>query len=170
VPRPLPAGYDPSVPTGWTAAFAALRLPAGAHVLVLPIPVSTFTEPLRWQADTGEPSSMVGGYFMGPGASGRAETDGSGLPPAGAYLNRLWAQSSTGDGATGDAVAGISPGTAPAIPTGTQMREQFAVWDAAAIVAVTADHSALGRYLTGLLGPPAFSAGGILGWRLPSAD
>ncbi len=68
VPRPLPAGYDPSVPTGWTAAFAALRLPAGAHVLVLPIPVSTFTEPLRWQADTGEPSSMVGGYFMGPDA------------------------------------------------------------------------------------------------------
>ncbi len=65
---------------------------------------------------------------------------------------------------------GHLPQAAPAIPTGTQMRTQFTVWDAAAIVAVTADHSALGRYLTGLLGPPAFSAGGILGWRLPSAE
>ena len=42
--------------------------------------------------------------------------------------------------------------------------------EAAAVVAVTADHSALGRYLTSLLGPPTISAGGILGWRLPPAD
>ena len=67
VPRPLAAGSGPPVPAGWTATFSALRLPAGAHVLVLPIPVSTFTEPLRWEADTGVPSSMYGGYFMGPG-------------------------------------------------------------------------------------------------------
>jgi hypothetical protein len=165
VPRPLPAGSGPGVPAGWTAAFAELRLPASAHVLVLPIPVSTFTEPLRWQADTGEPSSMVGGYFMGPAGSGQAETDGSGLPPAGAYLNRLWAQSSTGG-----AAASISPATAPAIPAGTQMRAQFAAWKATAVVAVTAGHSVLGRYLTSLLGPPTISAGGILGWRLPPAD
>ena len=164
VPRPLPAGSDPAVPTGWTAAFAALRLPAGAHVLLLPIPVSTFTEPLRWEADTGEPSSMVGGYFMGPAGSGRAETDGSGLPPAGAYLNRLWSQSSASDAAAAARQA------VSAIPTGTQMRAQLAAWDAAAVVAVTADHCPLGRYLTGLLGPPAINAGGVLGWRLPSAD
>jgi hypothetical protein len=165
VPRPLPAGSDPGVPTGWTAAFAALRLPPGAHVLVLPIPVSTFTEPLRWQADTGEPSSMVGGYFMGPAGYGQAETDGSGLPPAGMYLNRLWARSSPGD-----AAAAVSLQAASAIPTGAQMRAQLASWEAAAVVAVTAGHSALGRYLTGLLGPPTISAGGILGWHLPSAD
>ncbi len=29
VPRPLPAGSGPGVPAGWTAALAALRLPAG---------------------------------------------------------------------------------------------------------------------------------------------
>ena len=33
--------------------FAALRLPPGANVLVVPIPVRTYTAPLRWQADTG---------------------------------------------------------------------------------------------------------------------
>jgi hypothetical protein len=81
VPRPLPAGSVSPVPAGWAATFAALRLPAGARVLVVPIAVSTFTEPLRWQADTGVPSSMVGGYYMGPVRSGRAATDGSGLSP-----------------------------------------------------------------------------------------
>jgi hypothetical protein len=49
------------------------------------------------------------------------------------------------------------------------MRAQFAVWDAAAVVAVTADHSALGRYLTGLLGPPTISVGAVVGWRLPAS-
>jgi hypothetical protein len=161
VPRPLPAGSDPGVPAGWTAAFAALRLPAAAHVLVLPVPVSTFTEPLRWEADTGEPSSMVGGYFMGPAGSGRAATDGSGLSPEGVFLNRLWAQSSTHD-----AAAAVSLEAAAAIPTGAQMRAQLASWGAAAVVAVTTEHSALGRYLTGLLGPPTISAGAMLGWRL----
>jgi hypothetical protein len=160
VPRPLPAGSDGGVPSGWTAAFAALRLPAQARVLVLPIPVSTFTEPLRWQGDSGEPSAMVGGYFMGPNHSGRAATDGSGLPPAGLYLNELWARSSTGD-----AAGRVSPRSAPAIPTKTQMGAQFATWDPTAVVAVTTAHSALGRYLTGLLGPPTISVGAVLGWR-----
>ena len=52
VPRPLPAAAAAPLPPGWTAVFASLRLPASASVLVVPIPMSTFTEPLRWQADT----------------------------------------------------------------------------------------------------------------------
>ncbi|HEY5396882.1 MAG TPA: hypothetical protein VIL16_15955 [Trebonia sp.] len=161
VPRPLPAGSDPPVPAGWTATFSALRLPADAHVLVLPIPVSTFTEPLRWEADTGVPSSMYGGYFMGPTGSGQAATDGSGLSPEGLYLNLLWAVSPAGDAAA----APSRPGLATA-PTVIQMKAQFATWNPAAVVAVTGDHSALGRYLTSLLGPPTVSAGRMLGWRL----
>jgi hypothetical protein len=164
VPRPLPAGSDPPVPAGWTAAFAALRLPAGAHALVLPLPVSTFTEPLRWQADSGVPSSMFGGYFMGPTGSGQAATDGSGLSAEGLYLNRLWAQSPAGDAAAA-AAGGPRPTTAPTV---VQMRAQFAAWDPAAVVAVTDAHSALGRYLTTLLGPPTFSSGAMVSWRLPA--
>jgi hypothetical protein len=159
VPRPLPAGSVSPVPAGWAATFAALRLPAGARVLVVPIAVSTFTEPLRWQADTGVPSSMVGGYYMGPVRSGRAATDGSGLPPEGLYLNRLWAQSS------GDAT-GADRRVSQAHPDPAQMRAQLAAWNPAAIVAVTSDQSALGRYLIRLLGPPSAGAGGVLGWRL----
>ena len=90
VPKPLPVAAAVPVPHGWSAAFAALRLPPSASVLVVPVPMSTFTEPLRWQADTGEPRSLVGGYFMGPGPHGRGYIDGNGTPPAGVYLNAMW--------------------------------------------------------------------------------
>ena len=161
VPHPLPAGSEVGVPAGWTQAFAALRLPAGAHVLVVPLPVSTFAEPLRWQADTGVPSAMFGGYFMGPDRKGQAATDGAGLPTEGLYLNRLWEQSTQGGAAAAD--DRTEPGSA--VPTSRQMRAQLAAWHPAAVVAVTNEHSALGRYLTGLLGAPAVSADGVLGWR-----
>jgi hypothetical protein len=166
VPRPLPAGADAGVPAGWTATFAALRLPASAHVLVLPIPVSTFTEPLRWQADTGVPSSVFGGYFMGPGRDGQAALDGTGLPAGGLYLNRLWTQSAGGGTAAAARRVGSSATVGLPATAGAQMRAQLAAWHPAAVVAVTGERSTLGRFLTGLLGPPAASAGGVLGWRL----
>jgi hypothetical protein len=161
VPRPLPAANASPVPAGWTTVFAALRLPAGADVVVVPIPVRTYTAPLRWQADTGVPSAMEGGYYMGPTWSGQPATDGNGLSSEAEYLNQLWAQSS---GANVGAVA-----TLPAIglyPDAVQMRAQLAGWKSAAVVAVTNPHSAFARYLTGLLGPPTVTAGGVLGWRL----
>ena len=96
VPKPLPVAAAAPVPAGWSAAFAALRLPPSASVLVVPVPLSTFTEPLRWQADTGVPRSLVGGYFMGPGPHGRGYIDGNGTPPAGVYLNALWVFSQAG--------------------------------------------------------------------------
>jgi len=161
VPRPLPAGTDPSVPAGWTAAFAGLRLPAGAHVLVVPVPELTFTEPLRWQADSGVPSSMFGGYFMGPARDGQAATDGAGLPAAGEYLNRLW-ELAAGNRAD---VAAARRARPPHV-TIAQMRTQLAAWHPAAVVAVATENSALGRYLTGLLGRPTISAGGVIAWRL----
>jgi len=161
VPRPLPAGTDSGMPAGWTATFAGLRLPAGAHVLVVPVPELTFTEPLRWQADSGVPSSMFGGYFMGPARDGQAATDGAGLPPAGEYLNRLWELSA---GNRADAAA-ARRARSPQVTIG-QMRAQLAAWHPAAVVAVAAEDSALGRYLTGLLGRPTISEGGVIAWRL----
>jgi hypothetical protein len=165
VPRPLPAGSESAVPAGWTATLAALRLPAGAHVLVLPIPISTFTEPLRWTADTGVPSSMFGGYFMGPTRTGQAATDGSGPSPTGLYLNQLWAQSPAADATTSAATA-AGRQVDRTHPTGAQVRAQLAAWHPAAVVADTVEHSALGRYLISLLGRPTVSVGGVLGWRL----
>ena len=161
VPRPLPAADASPVPAGWTAAFAALRLPPGADVLVLPIPVRTYTAPLRWQADSGVPSAMYGGYFMGPTWSDQPATDGNGLSSEAQYLNQLWAQSS---GVNVAAVAAL-----PAIglyPDAAQVRAQLAGWKPAAVVAVASPHSVFARYLTGLLGRPAVTDGEVLGWRL----
>jgi hypothetical protein len=161
VPRPLPAVAATPVPAGWSATFAALRLPPSASVLVLPVPMSTFTEPLRWQADTGQPASFAGGYFMGPGLDGQAATDGRGLPQPARYLNALWAESS------GPASAPeVSPSyVAATAVTRARMRAQIAAWKVTAVVAVTSPDSALGRYLTDLFGPPSEVLGAVLAWR-----
>jgi hypothetical protein len=161
VPAPLPQAPVTALPPGWTTVFSALRLPADAHVLVVPIPVSTFTEALRWQADTGQPGSMVGGYYMGPTWTGQAATDGNGLSSEAMYLNQLWAES-----------AGVSVATVATLPVNqiypddAQMRAQFRGWGISAIVADTNLDSSFGHYLTGLLGKPTVTAGQVLGWRL----
>jgi hypothetical protein len=159
VPRPLPAASLPSVPAGWSAAFASLRLPPGASVLVVPIPSATFTEPLRWQADTGSPSSLVGGYFMGPAWNGQAFIDGNGTSDEAMYLNRLWVRSSGRRSSADKTDSGRTPDRA-------QVWGQIEEWHPAAVVAVTSRDSVLGRYLTGLLGSPAVTDGDVLGWRV----
>ena len=175
VPRPLPAAAATPVPPGWSAAFAALRLPASASVLVVPLPMSTFTEPLRWQADTGEPRSLVGGYFMGPGPHGRGYIDGAGTPPAGRYLNAMWIFSQQGLPRTlaAGAPPNARPGAAGYVPvksvTDTKMREQIRAWQVSAVVAVTKPGSRLARYLTSLLGTPAVMTGDVIAWRTPPA-
>ena len=175
VPRPLPAAAATPVPAGWSAAFAALRLPASASVLVVPLPMSTFTEPLRWQADTGEPRSLVGGYFMGPGPHGRGYIDGTGTPSAGRYLNAMWIFSQQGLPRTlaAGAPPNARPGAAGYVPvksvTDTKMREQIRAWQVSAVVAVTKPGSRLARYLTSLLGTPVVMTGDVIAWRTPPA-
>ncbi len=161
VPAPLPTAPTTALPAGWTTVIRALRLPARAHVLVVPIPVSTFTQALRWQADTGQPGSMVGGYFMGATWSGQAATDGNGLSSEAMYLNQLWAESA------GVSVASVA--TLPVnqiYPDDAQMRAQFRGWGLSAVVADASLGSSFGHYLTGLLGNPTVKAGQVLGWRL----
>ena len=148
VPRPLPDAAAAPAPAGWSASFAALHLPAGARVLVVPIPTATFTEPMRWQADTALPIDLIGGYFTGPGPGGQAFIDGGVVPPAELYLNVLW-----------------SGGAFLEMPARAQMDAQLARWDPAAVVAVTGTRSGLGEYLIGLLGRPTYQFGKILAWR-----
>jgi hypothetical protein len=176
VPGPLPAAAATPLPPGWSAVFASLRLPASANVLVVPIPMSTFTEPLRWQADTGEPGTMVGGYFMGPAWNGHAYIDGSGTPPAGLYLNAMWIDSGKGlprtlaAGVPGSAYPSSGSFVSVKAVTDTKMRAQIAAWRVRAVVAVATRDSVLGRYLTVVLGPPAAAAGDVLAWRVLSGN
>jgi hypothetical protein len=172
VPKPLPAAAATPLPPGWSAVFTSLRLPASAHVLVVPIPMSTFTEPMRWQADTGEPGSFVGGYFMGPAWNGRGYIDADGTPPAGLYLNALWLKSTPGlpRSLTGGVPKSAYPGSAAFVSvksvTDAAMRAQIAAWRVSAVVAVAKPDSVLGRYLTALFGQPAAAAGDVLAWRV----
>jgi hypothetical protein len=147
-PLALPAVSTVGLPTGWDAAFAALRLPPGARVLAVPVPAPTLTNALRWQADNGAQISLNGGYFQGPASNGHVYVEGNGLPLLASYLDGLW--------------TGSEPGTPP---TEAQAKATLAAWDPAAVVAVAGRRPALVRYLTMILGPPSFSRGSVLVWR-----
>ena len=160
IPAPLPTTSVPGTPAGWTAALDALRLPDGARVLIVPVPTATFTTPMRWQEATGTPSSLVGGYFIGPAQNGQAYVEGGGVSDEAQYLNRLWLESPSGAAPAGIPVSGP-------VPSVTQMLQQIANWDPYAVIAVTSRASPLGQYLIGLLGQPSTAVGEVLGWRLP---
>jgi hypothetical protein len=172
IPKPLPATDATPLPAGWTAAFADLHLPASANVLVVPIPMATFTSPLRWQAETGEPRAMVGGYYMGPAWNGRAYIDGDGTPLPGLYLNSLWKYSAPAIPAALSAQlppdASVSSGryVPVQVVTDTQMLAQFGAWNLSAVIAVTVPSTLLGRYLTVILGHPAVVTGDVMAWRI----
>ena len=148
---PLPFAVTPltPVPAGWQAAFARLRLAPGARVLVVPIPDNHFSQPMRWEADTGEPASMIGGFFLGPSQSGQTKVSPG---PAGAdalYLDPLW--------------TGKTPSVRRSL---AQIRADIATWRPAAVIDVLRRQSRLGPVLAGLLGRPAFRVGQLLVWRL----
>ncbi|MGO8956973.1 MAG: hypothetical protein ACLQFR_06350 [Streptosporangiaceae bacterium] len=152
IPVPLTTQPVAALPAGWAQAFAALRLAPGARVLVVPVPTATLTLAMRWQAQSGQQISLNAGYFQGPAWNGQAYVEGNGLPPLAYYLDQLW----TGTGSAGP-------------PSAAQARATMAYWDPAAVVAVTAQRSTLGRYLVRLLGPPSVRVGSVVAWREPAA-
>ncbi|HXT91072.1 MAG TPA: hypothetical protein VN714_17615 [Trebonia sp.] len=164
IPVALPAAPVPGVPSGWTAAYQALDLPADANVLTVPVPTNTFTEPMRWYADTGVPSAMVGGYIAGPAANGQTYMGGGAFGSEAQYLNQLWVESGGGTWAGPAGTSGIPLGGP--VPSDRDAREQIDGWRLGAVMAVTSPGSPLAAYLTRLLGKPAVSAGAVLGWQL----
>ena len=173
LPAPLPAATTTPLPSGWSAAFTALHLPAGARVLVVPVPTNILTAAMRWQADNGQPAALVGGYFIGPGTGGQAYIGGNGVSPTAWYLDRLWATGLAPASAFAGAAeaAGLptagqaGPASAGPAPDPAQALADLAAWRPAAVVAVTAAGSPLARYLVGLLGPPSVQSGTVLSWR-----
>jgi hypothetical protein len=159
IPLPMQAARVPPVPAGWQAAFA--RLGPDARVLVVPVPYSHSPDAMRWQADTGEPGSLMGGWFVGPGPYGKATSEYFGGPATYdilitvEYLDAVWAGSPTYD---------------DGIPTSHASRHwippALAYWRPTAVVAATSPHSRLERILSVLFGPPAFRVGQVLVWRL----
>ena len=152
IPLPMQAGAAPPVPVGWQAAFA--RLGPDARVLVVPVPNSHTPEAMRWQADTGEPGSLMGGWFVGPAQTGQATVEYYGsanaefIAEAAQYLDALWTRSPTYKGIIH-----------------TQIDTMLAYWRPTAVVAVTSPGSRLARVLSMVFGRPAFRVGQVLVWR-----
>jgi hypothetical protein len=151
VPMPYTVTPVAQVPAGWQATFGELRLPTDAPVLVVPFPSGGQSQVLRWQADTGQPGAMIGGYFIGPSATGQASfffQANSQPSDVAKYLNAL--------------VQGKNPHG----PSDAEIRAVVGSWHTAAIVAVTGPHSSVARLLTRLYGSPAAHIGDVLSWRL----
>ncbi len=91
IPLPYQTAPVAATPAGWQAAFTRLRLAPGARVLVVPVALQRRTEAMRWQADTGDPASMIGGYFIGPNRLGQQAIYVPGpTTTAAQYLDSLW--------------------------------------------------------------------------------
>jgi hypothetical protein len=150
IPLPFQAMAVTPVPAGWQAAFTRLHLAPDARVLVVPIASGRRPEVLRWAAQTGEPATMIGGYFVGPNKSGQQEIYIPGpTATASQYLDALW----NGPMPTGPLPHGL-------------IQYDLAYWRPAAVIAVTGRNTRLAQYLTGLFGRPTFVIGSVLGWRL----
>jgi hypothetical protein len=154
----VPAPYDvfpaTPLPVGWRATFAALHLAPTDRVLLAPFPYSGTSPTMRWQADTGEPATMIGGDFLAPDVSGRNSRAGrSAMTPTTYYINYLFDEAQQ---------------PAAPEPSAAQVRADLASWKPAAVVAVAWPRSPLGRYLIGLFGQPTTRHGRVLGWRLVS--
>lgn len=150
----VPAPYAPApaspVPAGYQATFAALRLAPDARVLLAPYPYSGTSEVMRWQGETGQPASMIGGDFIAPNQPGRAGRAGrSGMTPTSYYIDYLY---------SGQYIAPK--------PSRAQIEADLSGWDPAAVVAVTRPASKLGQFLIQLFGQPTTHIGSVLGWRL----
>jgi hypothetical protein len=149
VPLPYAVAAPAPVPAGWQAAFARLHLAPGARVLVVPIPDNHFSQPMRWQADYGEPASMIGGFFLGPDQSGQTRVSPGAAGTAAQYLDPLW--------------TGKTPSVHRSL---AQLRADVAYWHPAAVIDVLHRRSRLGPVLSAIFGRPSFTAGRVVVWRL----
>ncbi len=150
----IPAPYAPvpvtELPAGWTATFTALHLSPDARVLLAPYPYSGTSEVMRWQAVSGEPTTMIGGDFIAPDEPGRLGRAGrAGMTPTSWYIDYLY---------LGD--------YSEAAPARQQISADLATWRPSALVAVTSTTSRLGSFLIQLFGQPTTRIGSVLGWRL----
>lgn len=165
VPAPLPAQPADPLPPGWTATLTALRLRPWARVLVVPVPTDEITAALRWEAESGQQISLVGGYYEGPYSpsqryidgftyppayDGRASIDGGAVPLLTSYLDDYWAGQYS-----------IAPKM-----TSAQAAATLSWWRPTAVIADAATRPRLTAYLLRLLGRPTMRHGSILAWRL----
>jgi hypothetical protein len=182
LPRPLPETSTMPLPAGWSAIFASLNIGPGTRVLVVPFPWrGRITLAMRWYAESGEPSAMLGGYFIGPGVGGEASLGGLIPQRLPRYLNSLWAESLPPGSPYSSAAPSTTaewteltgrPWAPPLLQPGMHLKAALAVlasWRPQAVVADATVSSPLGEFLTKVLGPATVSVDGLIGWQLSAS-
>ena len=150
LPAPYSVSHVEKVPPGWQATYSTLDLTPQSRVLLAPFPWAGNSQVMLWQADTGKPSTMIGGDFISPNRVGRQARAGrAGLTITSNYINDLY---------RGDV-------NVPA-PSAAQVHADMATMKPQAVMAVTSLKSPLGRYLVKLFGQPDTQIGQVLGWHV----
>jgi hypothetical protein len=158
---PLPYQTIPVVPlpVGWQATFTDLHLPDDAPVLVLPMSMAGESYAMRWQAATGDPGAMIGGYYLGPNASGQVGFTFSvrdTQTKVERYLNDLWLGYRNDHWFLGQRF----------VPSPELIRTELGALHTAAIVVPARPGWPIASLLTRVYGQPTFNVGGVLSWRL----
>ncbi|MFK3982450.1 hypothetical protein ACI2K4_18990 [Micromonospora sp. NPDC050397] len=65
-PLPVPVERLPPTPAFVTAGTWRQYVAGGRSLVALPLPASTYPDPLRWSAETGLDLPLARGYFLGP--------------------------------------------------------------------------------------------------------
>jgi hypothetical protein len=65
-PTPIPAKRLPPTPAFISAGTWRQYVTGGRSLVSLPLPASTYPDPLRWSAETGLELRLARGYFLGP--------------------------------------------------------------------------------------------------------
>jgi hypothetical protein len=152
IPRPVPGALASPSPPGFRAVVAGLHLRPDAPVLVLPEQKALAME---WQADSGVPISLIGGYCIAPDSGGHAvacNTYKLLSPDERLTLLRTTWLSRHRRGHFD--------------PPATAVAASIAAWRPAAVIASAAPRTLLVRYLTRFFGPPTVRRGAVVGWRL----
>jgi hypothetical protein len=152
LPIPFPSADIATAPSA--IVEATRHVPAGETVLVAPFPDLNFTDPMRWQADTGFRFEMPGGYFIGPAWDGRGFIGGDAARQTTTLLRHV------ADGTHG---AGTTPTERQAVAS------DLAYWRVGAVLLGPGPgHNALATALIGLLGPPDWRQDSTLLWLCAS--
>jgi hypothetical protein len=168
IPLPLQAMQHVPPPAGWQTTFGRLHLGPDAQVLVIPL---DSTEVMDWQAVTGQPGSLIGGYCLAPNQLGQAgycgHPFGKSVQHVFYRLNVVYLAEAPDYGYT-TYTLNMHPGryARARLPSLLQLRTALRALRPAAFVAATTSDSRLGRFLIQYFGPPTVKTPTVLGWRV----
>jgi hypothetical protein len=151
VPLPMATASITPVPAGWTAMIDALHLPPGAPVLMLPVNAPDL---MQWQAQTGAPFAIVGGYCITPAPNKHATSCGNQKVSTSKQLT------------TARLLNWIADGRKTGGPNRATILAAMLQWRPVAVVAEPGGGVRLNDYLISFFGKPTAQSGGLLGWRL----